>query len=126
MALVSEAGTPGISDPGYELIAAAGQQGIPVVAVPGPSAVIASLAVSGLPTDRFLYIGFLPRKRGERRKMLETAAADSGSIVLLEAPHRMKAALDDIMYVLGDRRIAVCRQLTKLHEEVFRGNGKPG
>jgi len=121
VALVSEAGTPGISDPGYELIVAAGEQGIPVVAVPGPSAIIAALAVSGLPTDRFTYIGFLPRKRGERRKLLESVADESGSIVILEAPHRMKAALDDIIFVLGDRRIAICRQLTKLHEEVFRG-----
>ena len=121
VALVSEAGTPAISDPGYELIAAAGEQGIPVIAIPGPSAIVAALAVSGLPTDRFTFIGFLPRKRGERRKLLESVAGESSSIVLLEAPHRLKAALDDIVFVLGDRRIAVCRQLTKLHEEVFRG-----
>jgi len=121
VALVSEAGTPGISDPGYELVAAASRQGIPVVAIPGPSAVIAALAVSGLPTDRFTCIGFLPRKKGERRRLLESVAGESGSIVILEAPHRLKAALDDIKDMLGDRRIAVCRQLTKLHEEVFRG-----
>ena len=121
VALVSEAGTPGISDPGYELIVAASQQGIPVVAIPGPSAIIMALVVSGLPTDRFICIGFLPRKPGERRRYLESLADEPGTIIALEAPHRLKEALDDIMLVLGDRRVAVCRQLTKLHEEVFRG-----
>ena len=121
VALVSEAGTPSISDPGYELVVAASRRGIAVVPIPGPSAIIASLAVSGLPTDRFIYIGFLPRKKGDRRRMLETVVNETGTIIALEAPHRLQAALDDIKIVLGDRRIAVCRQLTKLHEEVFRG-----
>ena len=121
VALVSEAGTPAISDPGYELVVAASQQGIAVVPIPGPSAVIASLAISGLPTDRFIYIGFLPRKTGDRRRLLESVTDEPGTIIALETPHRLQAALDDIMFVLGDRRIAVCRQLTKLHEEVFRG-----
>jgi 16S rRNA (cytidine1402-2'-O)-methyltransferase len=121
VALVSEAGTPGISDPGYELIAAAGERGIAVVPIPGPSAIITALAISGLPTDRFTYIGFLPRKSGERRRRLESVADEAGTIIVLEAPHRLRAALDDILLTLGDRRIAVCRQLTKLHEEVFRG-----
>ncbi len=121
VALVSEAGTPAISDPGYELVAAASQQGIAVVPIPGASAIIASLAVSGLPTDRFIYIGFLPRKTGDRRRMLESVNAEAGTIIALEAPHRLQAALDDIKFVLGDRNIAVCRQLTKLHEEIFRG-----
>ncbi|MFC1846687.1 16S rRNA (cytidine(1402)-2'-O)-methyltransferase [Chloroflexota bacterium] len=121
VALVSEAGTPSISDPGYELVVAASRQGIAVVPIPGPSAVIASLAVSGLPTDRFIYIGFLPRKTGDRRRLLESVADEPGTVIALETPHRLQAALDDIMFVLGDRRIAVCRQLTKLHEEVFRG-----
>jgi 16S rRNA (cytidine1402-2'-O)-methyltransferase len=121
VALVSEAGMPGISDPGYELIVAAGRHDIPVVPVPGPSAITTALAVSGLPTDRFIYIGFLPNKAGARRRILESVADEPGTIIALEAPHRLAAALDDILNTLGDRRIAVCRELTKLHEEVFRG-----
>jgi 16S rRNA (cytidine1402-2'-O)-methyltransferase len=121
VALVSDAGMPGISDPGYELIVAAGQRGIPVVPIPGPSAIITAVAVSGLPADRFLYIGFLPRKSGERRRYLRSVAAEWGTIIALETPHRLRGALDDILLVLGDRRVAICRQLTKLHEEVFRG-----
>ena len=121
VALVSNAGMPGISDPGYELIAAASGRGIPVVPIPGPSAIITALAVSGLPTDRFTYIGFLPRKSGDRRRLLESVAGEPGTIVALETPHRLEAAFGDMLLVLGDRRVAVCRQLTKLHEEVFRG-----
>jgi len=121
VALVSEAGMPGISDPGYELIVAAGRRDIPVVPVPGPSAVTTALAVSGLPTDRFLYIGFLPNKAGARRRVLESIVDEPGTIIVLEAPHRILAALEDILATLGDRRLAVCRELTKLHEEVFRG-----
>jgi len=121
VALVSEAGMPGISDPGYELIAAAGRQNITVVPVPGPSAVTTALAVSGLPTDRFTYIGFLPNRASARRRTLESIADEPGTIVILEAPHRIAAALQDILTTLGDRRIAVCRELTKLHEEVYRG-----
>jgi 16S rRNA (cytidine1402-2'-O)-methyltransferase len=121
IALVSEAGTPGISDPGYELIVAAGKQNIPVVPVPGPSAITTALAISGLPTDRFIFIGFLPPRAGARRRVLESVAAGPGTIVALEAPHRLTAALNDIRLVLGDRRIAVCRELTKLYEETFRG-----
>jgi len=121
VALVSEAGMPGISDPGYELIVATGRHNIPVVPVPGPSAITTALAVSGLPTDRFIYIGFLPNKAGARRRILESVADEPGTIIALEAPHRLTAALDDILNTLSDRRIAVCRELTKLHEEVFRG-----
>jgi 16S rRNA (cytidine1402-2'-O)-methyltransferase len=120
IALVSEAGMPGISDPGYELIVAASQQNIPIVPVPGPSAVTTALAVSGLPTDRFIYIGFLPNKAGARRRLLESIADEPCTIIALEAPHRMAAALADILAALGDRRLAVGRELTKLHEEVFR------
>ena len=109
VALVSEAGMPGISDPGYELIAAAHERGVAVVPVPGPSAVITAMAVSGLPTDRFVYIGFLPGRAAARRRALDSVAAEPGSIVLLEAPHRLPAALADILQVLGDRRLAVCR-----------------
>jgi 16S rRNA (cytidine1402-2'-O)-methyltransferase len=121
IALVSEAGMPGISDPGYELIAAAARRDIPVIPIPGPSAITTALAVSGLPTDRFLYVGFLPARSAARRRVLESVAGEPGTIVVLEAPHRLAASLRDILDVLGDRRIAVCRELTKLHEEVFRG-----
>jgi 16S rRNA (cytidine1402-2'-O)-methyltransferase len=121
VALVSDAGMPGISDPGYELIAAASKQNMPVVPLPGPSAITTALAVSGLPTDRFLYIGFLPNKASARRQALKSVAAEPATIIALEAPHRVAAALADILGVLGDRRIAVCRELTKLYEEVFRG-----
>ena len=120
VALVCNAGTPGISDPGYELIAAASQRGIPVVPVPGPSVVITALAVSGLPTDRFVYIGFFPHKSGSRRRLLESVCGERGTIVALESPHRLQVSLSDIMLILGDRRIAVCRELTKIHEEIFR------
>ena len=121
VALVSNAGTPGISDPGYELIVAAHQQGIPVVPIPGASVVITALVVSGLPTDRFIYLGFLPHKASGRRRLLESAVDEQGTIVVLEAPHRLLAALNDMLLILGDRKVAVCRELTKIHEEVFRG-----
>ena len=121
VAIVSEAGTPGMSDPGYELIVAANQRGIPVVPIPGPSVVITALTISGLATDRFTYLGFLPRKTGSRRNLLESIANEPGTIVVLESPHRVLATLKDMLLVLGDRRIAVCRELTKIHEEVFRG-----
>jgi 16S rRNA (cytidine1402-2'-O)-methyltransferase len=121
VALVSEAGMPGISDPGYELIAAAGRHNIPVVPIPGPSAITTALAVSGLPTDRFIYIGFLPNKTGARREALKSVVGEPATIIILEAPHRLATALADILLVLGDRRITVCRELTKIYEEVFRG-----
>jgi 16S rRNA (cytidine1402-2'-O)-methyltransferase len=121
VALVSEAGMPAVSDPGVDLVAAAVAAGVSVVAVPGPSAVVTSLAVSGLPTRQFTYVGFLPRRRGERRRLLSSLAAEPRTMVALESPHRLLAALSDLLAVLGDRRVAVCRELTKLHEEVFRG-----
>ena len=120
-ALVSEAGMPGISDPGYELIVSASQRGIPIVPIPGPSVVITALVVSGLPAGRFTYIGFLPRRAGDRRRLLQSVADENGTIVAFESPHRLPAALNDILQVLGDRKVAVCRELTKIHEEVFRG-----
>ncbi len=120
VALVSDAGMPGISDPGHELIVAASQRGIPVVPIPGASVVITALAVSGLDTGSFRYLGFLP-KASARKKLLKSIAAEPATIVVLETPHRLTAALNDILEVLGDREIAVCRELTKLHEEVFRG-----
>ena len=122
IALVSEAGMPGISDPGYELILAASQRHIPVVPVPGPSAIITALAISGLPTDRFTCIGFLPNRAAARRRALKAISSEPGTIIALEAPHRLAAALADILLILGNRRIAVCRELTKLHEEIFRGS----
>ncbi|MBA7612972.1 Ribosomal RNA small subunit methyltransferase I [subsurface metagenome] len=121
VALVSNAGMPGISDPGYELIVAANQRGITVTPIPGPSAVITALVTSGLPTDKFVYLGFLPRKAGGRRRLLESVTSEHGTILVLESPHRLLAALNDMFLILGDRKVAVCRELTKIHEEVFRG-----
>jgi 16S rRNA (cytidine1402-2'-O)-methyltransferase len=120
VALVSEAGTPGISDPGYELITAAIRKEIPIIAIPGASSIITAMVISGMPTDRFVYVGFLPRKPGDRKRLLESVAREPGTIIANEAPHRLKGALDDIFLVLGDRNITICRELTKLHEEVFR------
>lgn len=121
VALVSEAGMPGISDPGYELIAAASKDNISVVPIPGASAITTALAVSGLPTDRFTFIGFLPNKAATRRKALEGTKDEAGTIIALEAPHRITATLTDILNVFGDRRISVCREMTKIHEEIYRG-----
>jgi len=121
LALVSEAGMPGISDPGYELVVAAAGQGIRVVPIPGPSAITAAVAVSGLPTDQFTYLGFLPRRKPERLRLLEQIAQEPRTMVAFEAPHRLTDALKDMLEVLGDRRVAIVRELTKLHEEVFRG-----
>lgn len=122
VALISEAGTPLFSDPGYELVQTAIKQGLPIVPIPGPSAVTAALPVSGLPTDRFLFLGFLPRKTGDRRRSLEEVEAQEVTLIFFEAPHRLRAALADMVAVLGgDRPIAVCRELTKLHEEIWRG-----
>ncbi len=124
VALVAEAGMPGVSDPGYELISAAWERGIQVIPIPGPSAVITALVISGLPTDRFTYIGFLPHKAGSRRRLLQSVGSEYGTIIAFESPHRLVASLNDIMDILGDRRIAICRELTKIHEEVFRGTVK--
>lgn len=122
VALVSEAGMPGISDPGYELVRAAISAGIAIVPIPGPSAPIAALAVSGLPTDGFVYLGFLPRRRKERRRFLQAIAREKRTLVVFEAPHRLLTSLEDIEEVLGDREMALTRELTKLHEEVIRGS----
>jgi 16S rRNA (cytidine1402-2'-O)-methyltransferase len=121
LALVSEAGMPGLSDPGYDLIVAAIERGISVVSVPGPSAVTTALVVSGLPTDQFVYVGFLPRRKGQRQRLLSSISDEARTIVAFEAPHRIREALTDIEEILGDRRISICRELTKVHEEVFRG-----
>ena len=121
VALVSEAGMPGLSDPGYELIRAAIRAGIAVVPIPGPVAAITALVVSDLPTDSFVFLGFLPRKAAERRLALQEVAVERRTLVLYEAPHRLADCLADIQAVLGDRPVAVARELTKLHEEVYRG-----
>jgi len=121
VALVSDAGTPGVNDPGSELVSAAAAAGFPVVPLPGASAVTTALAVSGLPVGQFVYLGFLPRKRGERTRLLRPLTNERRTLLAFEAPHRLRGALKDILDTLGDRRIAVCRELTKLHEEVFRG-----
>jgi len=121
LALVSEAGMPGLSDPGYELIVAAIERGISVVPIPGASAVITALVVSGLPTDQFIYLGFLPRRKGQRQRLLSSIVDEPRTIVAFETPHRLREALSDIEEILGNRRLSVCRELTKVHEEIFRG-----
>ena len=120
--LVTDAGMPSVSDPGYRLVVAAVAAGVPVTAVPGPSAVLTALAVSGLPVDRFCFEGFLPRKAGERSRRLTSLAAEERTMVFFEAPHRTEAALTAMAEAWGgDRAAAVCRELTKTHEEVRRG-----
>ncbi|MFC1974151.1 16S rRNA (cytidine(1402)-2'-O)-methyltransferase [Chloroflexota bacterium] len=121
VALVSEAGMPGISDPGYELVQAAIDKNVPVIAIPGSSALPAALAVSGLPVNQFIYLGFLPRRKGKKVRLLKEIIAEPRTIIVFESPYRLLASLADIKETLGDRRIAVCRELTKIHEEVFRG-----
>ena len=121
LALVSEAGMPGLSDPGYELIVSAIERGISVVPVPGASAVITALVVSGLPTDQFVYVGFLPRRKGQRQRLLNSIAEERRTIVAFETRHRLTEVLNEIEEILGDRRLCVCRELTKVHEEIFRG-----
>ena len=121
VALVCDAGMPGVSDPGRELVAAAAGRGVRIESVPGPSAVTAALSVSGMPADAFQFLGFLPRRRRERQGALRRAAAAAITTVLFEAPHRLRPALHDIALIFGARPIAVCRELTKWHEEVFRG-----
>jgi len=122
VALVSDAGTPGVSDPGFRLVRDARAAGIPVVPVPGPSAAVAALSVSGLPTDRFLFVGFLPAKSAARRKALEDLAAVRETLVFYESPVRVVAALTDMAEILRDREAFLCREATKLHEEYVRGS----
>ncbi|MEZ0397281.1 MAG: 16S rRNA (cytidine(1402)-2'-O)-methyltransferase [Anaerolineales bacterium] len=121
VALVSDAGTPAINDPGYELVRAALAAGHAVCPIPGPSAPLAALAASGLPTDAFLYLGYLPRKSAERQALVRQVADLPYTLIFLETPHRLRAALTDLQAVLGDRRAAVARELTKVHEEIWRG-----
>ena len=121
VALVSDAGTPGINDPGYELVQAALGSGFDVRPVPGPSAPIAALTASGLPTDSFLYLGYLPHKSTERRKVVGQVSNLTYTLIFLETPHRIVNSLEDILSTLGDRRICVAREMTKLYEEYWRG-----
>jgi 16S rRNA (cytidine1402-2'-O)-methyltransferase len=121
VALVSDAGTPGLNDPGYELVRAALEAGHHVSPIPGPASPVAALVVSGLPADSFLYLGYLPRKSSERKKFLERVVDLPYTLIFLETPHRLLDSLEDLQTVLGERQIAVARELTKLHEEVWRG-----
>jgi 16S rRNA (cytidine1402-2'-O)-methyltransferase len=122
VAVVSDAGTPALSDPGARLVAAAVAAGVTVSAVPGPSAALAALVVSGLPSDRFCFEGFLPRRGADRRRRLEAVAAEPSTVVIFEAPGRLGATLGELATACGpDRRVVVARELTKLHEEVWRG-----
>jgi 16S rRNA (cytidine1402-2'-O)-methyltransferase len=124
VALVTDAGTPLVSDPGFRLVQAAVAAGIRVVPIPGVSAAVAALSAAGLPTDSFRFGGFLPVKSGARRKLLESLAAESATLVFYEAPHRIVEALEDIQAVLGGRPVVVARELTKLHEEYLRGTAQ--
>ena len=124
VALVSDAGTPAVNDPGYELVQAALASSHDVRPVPGPSAPIAALTVSGLPTDSFLYLGYLPHKTSERHRRLEEVESQPYTLVFLESPYRIVEALEDVVSILGDRRICVAREMTKMFEEYWRGNVK--
>lgn len=122
VALVSDAGTPAINDPGYELVRAALASGFDVRPVPGPSAPISALTVSGLPTDSFLYLGYLPHKSSERHSFVGQVSDLSYTLIFLETPHRLLDSLEDLLAVLGNRRICVAREMTKMYEEFWRGD----
>ena len=121
IALVSEAGTPVISDPGALLVRAAAEAGHTVTPIPGPTAIAALLSVAGMPADKFTFLGFLPRKAGQRRRLIESIAEQPWTTVFYESPHRIIATLEALRETLGDRNIVIGREMTKLHEEVFRG-----
>src|SRR5215510_9221518 len=121
VALVSDAGTPAINDPGYELVRAALASNFDVRPVPGPSAPISALAVSGLPTDAFLYLGYLPHRAGERRNFVGHVSNATYTLIFLESPYRIVEALEDLLAILGDRKICVAREMTKMFEEYWRG-----
>ncbi len=120
-ALVSDAGTPLVSDPGYPLVRALAEEGIAVTAIPGPCAVTTALVLSGLPPDRFTFYGYVPRKPGEREGLIREAAANPYTSIFYESPHRLLKTLDAFSRILGEREVVVARELTKLHEEVLRG-----
>jgi 16S rRNA (cytidine1402-2'-O)-methyltransferase len=121
VALVTDAGTPGISDPGEELVRGAVQEGIPLVSIPGPVALVAALSVSGLPTESFLFYGFLPSKATARRKWLASLKERPETLVFYESPRRLSSLLEDAAQILGERRVVVAREMTKVYEEVYRG-----
>ena len=122
IALVSDAGTPLISDPGYRLVSEAKKRGVKVIPIPGPSALIAALSASGLPTDKFVFLGFLPKTRSKAIKNLETVKNLDTTVVLYESPHRIRQTLDLIKGIYGDIEITIARELTKMHEEIFSNN----
>ncbi len=122
VALVSDAGTPGLSDPGFELVQAVLEAGHQVVPLPGASAPITALVASGLPTDAFVFIGYLPRRSSDRRKLLTSLVDEGRTMIAFEAPHRLQSSLQDMLTIFGDtRQAAICRELTKVHEEIVRG-----
>jgi len=121
IALLSDAGTPAISDPGYRLVVEAVRAGVRIIPLPGPSAVAAVLSASGLPTDRFVFEGFLPAKKQERRAKLQALRNETRTVILYEAPHRVKESLVDMQLILGDREIVIGREVSKVHEEFLRG-----
>lgn len=121
VALISDAGTPGISDPGATLIRRAIDEEINIIPVPGPSAFVAALSVSGLPTDEFIFIGFLPQKKSHRQKKLKELSLQQRTLVFYEAPHRLMESLSDLLEIFGNRKIAVVKEITKIHEEILRG-----
>ncbi len=122
VALVTDAGTPGLSDPGPGLVASAAEAGVKIIPVPGPSALAAALSVSGFPADRFTFVGFLPNKTAARRRLLSGLADRAEPLVFYEAPHRLAASLEDLSAVLGPRPAVLCRELTKIHEEIRRSD----
>lgn len=121
VALVSDAGTPGVSDPGYNLVAAAVERGIAVVPIPGPSAAVSALCASGLPTDRFLFVGFLPQKDGKKKRVLESLSQQPSTLIFYESPFRVKKTLRLMKVAFGDRRCVLAHELTKVHEGFLRG-----
>jgi 16S rRNA (cytidine1402-2'-O)-methyltransferase len=121
VALVSDAGTPGLSDPGYELVRSAIAAGFTVSPIPGPSALVTALVASGLPTDEFVFVGYLPRRSADRLRLLASISGEKRTLIAFEAPHRLRRSLDDMVTIFGEaRRAAVCRELTKIHEEILR------
>ncbi|MBU0463258.1 MAG: 16S rRNA (cytidine(1402)-2'-O)-methyltransferase [Proteobacteria bacterium] len=122
IALISDAGTPSISDPGYNLVTAVAREMLPIIPIPGCSAAIAGLSVSGLPTDSFLFLGFLPKKQQKQKQALEAITNQSATLIFYESPRRIKALIDNMRNILGDRKACLAREITKLHEEYIRGN----
>ncbi|MBI2915145.1 MAG: 16S rRNA (cytidine(1402)-2'-O)-methyltransferase [Firmicutes bacterium] len=121
VALVSDSGMPGVSDPGGAMIRLAIEKGVRVTVLPGPTALVPALVASGLPAGRFAFEGFLPRRRGARRAYLEGARTEARTLIFFEAPHRLRESLEDMLAIMGDRKISAARELTKVHEEIFRG-----